>query len=79
MHAKFRVAEFQSKGDIRHPSLNYVCLFLLGHLPVQVTWWFLTSDGSEIQASAEFRCPQRQETTKSYGPVNVRVKINRRN
>ena len=26
------------------------CLFLLRHLPVQVTWWFFASDGSEIQA-----------------------------
>ena len=48
MHAKFRVAGFQSKGDIRHPSLDYVSSFLLGHLLVHVTWWFLASDGSEI-------------------------------
>ena len=30
MHAKER--------DIRHRSLDVVCLFLLGHLQVQVTW-----------------------------------------
>ena len=40
-------------ADIRHRSLDFVCLFLLGHLLVQVTWWFLASDGSEIQGSAE--------------------------
>ena len=27
--------------------------FLLGHLLVQVTWWFLAFDSSEIQASVE--------------------------
>ena len=26
-------------------SLDFVCLLLLGHLPIQVTWWFLASDG----------------------------------
>ena len=34
-------------------SLDFVYLFLLGHLPVQVTLSILTSDGSEIQASVE--------------------------
>ena len=53
MHAKFQVAGFQTKRDIRHRSLDFVNLFLLGHLLVQVTWWFLASDGSEIQASVE--------------------------
>ena len=53
MHAKFHVAGFQNKRDIRHYSLDFVYLFLLGHLLVQVTWWFLASDGSEIQASVE--------------------------
>ena len=52
-HAKFQVAEFQNKRDIRHCSLDFVCLFSLEHLPVQVTWWFLDSEGSEIQASME--------------------------
>ena len=49
MHAKFQVAGFQTKKDIRHRSLNNVCLFLLEHLLVHVTWWFLASDGSEIR------------------------------
>ena len=53
MHAKFQVAGFQNKRDIRHRSLDFVCLFLLEHLPVQVTWGFLASDSSEIQASVE--------------------------
>ena len=53
MHVKFQVAGFQNKRGLRHRSLDFVCLFLLGHLPVKVTWWFLTSDGSEIQASVE--------------------------
>ena len=34
-------------------------LFLLGHLLVQVTWWFLAPGGSEIQASVE-----------DFGPIN---------
>ena len=56
MHAKFQVAGFQNKRDIRHRSLDFVCLLLLGHLLVQVTWWFLASDGSKIQGSAvDFR------------------------
>ena len=49
---------FMSQGfkikDICHRSLYFVFLFLLGHLLVQVTWWYLASDGSEIQASMEF-------------------------
>ena len=55
MHAKFQVPGFQNTRDIQHCSLDLpvVCLFLLGHLLVQVTWWFLSSDGSEIQASVE--------------------------
>ena len=53
MHAKFQVTEFQNKLDVCHRSLDFVCLFLLGHLPVQVTWWFLACDGSEIQVSVE--------------------------
>ena len=53
MHAKFQVARFQNKRGIRNHSLHFVGLFLLGHLPVQVSWWFLASDGSEIQASVE--------------------------
>ena len=36
MHAKFQVAGFQNKRDIRHRFLDFVCLFLLGHLPIQV-------------------------------------------
>ena len=48
MHAKFQVAGFQNKRDIRNRSLDFVCLFLLGHLPVQVTRWALASDSSEI-------------------------------
>ena len=50
MHAKFRVAGFQNKRDIRYRSLDFVCLFLLELLPVHVTLWFHASDSSEIQA-----------------------------
>ena len=54
MYAKFQVARSQSKRDIRHrPPLDFVCLFLLGHKLVQVTWLFLASDGSKFQASVE--------------------------
>ena len=53
MHAKFQVARFQNKRDTRHRSLDFVYLFFLGQLLVYVTWWFLASDGSEIQASVE--------------------------
>ena len=53
MHVKFQVAGFQNKRDKRHRSVDFVCLFLLEHLLVQVTWWCLASDGSEIQASVE--------------------------
>ena len=53
MDAKFQVTGAQNKRVIRHRSLDFVCLFLLGHLPVQLTWRFLASDGSEIQASVE--------------------------
>ena len=31
MHAKFQVAGFQTKRDIRHRSLDLVCLLLLEH------------------------------------------------
>ena len=48
MNAKFQVTGFQNDRDMRHRSLDVVCLFLIGQLPVQVTWWFLASDGSEI-------------------------------
>ena len=34
MHAEFQVARSQTKRDIRHRSHDFVCLFLLGHLPV---------------------------------------------
>ena len=44
---------FQNKRDIPHRSLDFVCLFLLGHLLVQVTGWFLASDDSEIQAGVK--------------------------
>ena len=53
MHDKFQIAGFQKKRDIHHRSLSFICLFLLGHLPVQVTLWFLASDSREIQASVE--------------------------
>ena len=33
MLAKFQVAGFENKRDIRHRSLDFVCFFLLGHLP----------------------------------------------
>ena len=36
---------------IYHRSLDFVCLFLLGHLLVQMT--IFAADGSEIQASVE--------------------------
>ena len=45
MLAKFQVAGFQ---NIRHRYLDFVCLFLLGHSPVQVNCYF-----SEIQAIVE--------------------------
>lgn len=47
-HAKLNVAGFQNKFDKHHRSLELVCLLLLGHLPVQVSWWFLAADGREI-------------------------------
>ena len=50
MHAKFQTAGFQNKS---HRSLDFVCLFLLGHLLVHVTWWFLAPEGSEIQPSVK--------------------------
>ena len=53
MQAKFQVDGFQNKRDIRHRFHDFICLFLLGHLPVQLNWWFLASDGSEIQASGK--------------------------
>ena len=53
MHAKIQVAGFQNKKDKHHCFSYLVCLFLLGHLPVQVSSWFLASDGSEIHASVE--------------------------
>ena len=52
MYAKFQVAMFQNERDIRHRSLDFICL-LLEHLSVQVTLWFLAPDGSEIQATME--------------------------
>ena len=53
MHAKFEVAGFLNKRDICHRSHDFVSLFLLKHLLVQVTWWFLASDAIEIQTSVE--------------------------
>ena len=53
MHAKFQVAWLQNKRDIRHRSLDFVYLFFLRHLPVQLTGRFLASDGSTIQTSVE--------------------------
>ena len=44
---------FQNKRDIPHRSLDFVCLFLLGHLPVQVTWRFLDCDSSEFLTIVE--------------------------
>ena len=41
MHAKFQVAAFQNKRDIRLHSLNFVWFFLLGYLPVHVTPFFI--------------------------------------
>ena len=46
MHA-FNVTRFQNEIDI-HRSLDFASLFSLGHLPVQVTRWFLAYDNSEI-------------------------------
>ena len=48
-----QVAGFQNKRDILHRSLDFVCLFLLGHFPVQVTWWFLDCDSSEFLTIVE--------------------------
>ena len=53
MHAKFQVVGFQNKTEKRHRFHNFVCLFLLGHLLVQVTWYILASDDSENQASVK--------------------------
>ena len=53
IHANFQVAGYQNKGDTLHCPLDFVCLFLLGHLLVQITLCFLAYDGSEIQASME--------------------------
>ena len=53
MHAKFQVARFQNKRDVRQPFSRFRLFILLGHLLVHVTWWFLATDGSEIQASVE--------------------------
>ena len=53
MHVKFQVAEFQIKSGIRHRSLDFFCLFLLGQLLVRVIWWFLASDCSGIYARVE--------------------------
>ena len=47
MHAKFKSQSFK-KGDKGHRSFDFFGLFLLGHLLIQVTWWFLAADGSEI-------------------------------
>ena len=57
MHAKFQVAGFQNERDVRHPPV---------HLPVQVTWWFFASDGSEIQARVEDFRPVHEDF-----PLNV--------
>ena len=59
MHAKIQVAGFQNKRDIGHRTIDIVYLFLLGHIPVQVTW-FLASDGSEIQTTLKDFRPQRE-------------------
>ena len=66
MLAKFQVTGFQNKRDIRHRSLYFVCLFLLGHLLVQVTWWFLASDGSEIHSSVEDFRPFNKNSPQIY-------------
>ena len=70
MYAKFQVARFQNKRDTRHRSLDFVCIFLLGHLLVQVTWWFLASDGSEIQADFT-----RQHCDSTKNPKCVQFQI----
>ena len=55
------------KGDKRHRSLDFVSLFLIRDLPVQVTSWFLASDGSEIQASVgNFRPINENLTSNIY-------------
>ena len=56
LHTKFQVAGFQNERDIRNRSLDFVCLFLRGHLLVQVTCRFLACDGSEIHSSVEDIC-----------------------
>ena len=59
---------FKSQGfKIKEIYTSFVCLLLLGHLLVQVTWWFLASDGIEIQASVEdFRPPYCQTVMHGY-------------
>ena len=42
MHDKFQIAGFQNKRDIHHRSLSFICLFLLGHLPVS---WLQQNSG----------------------------------
>ena len=53
MHVKFQVAGFQKKGKYVIVLLISPGFFLLGHLPVQVTLWFLAHDISEITDSME--------------------------
>ena len=45
MHAKFQVTWFQNKRDIRHRSLDFVCLFLLGQ--VKSLFYFMEPAGSK--------------------------------
>lgn len=48
MHDKFNVAGFQNKRDIRHSSLKFARLFLLGHYMAVSAY-----DSSEMQVKAE--------------------------
>ena len=44
--------------DLSISSGFFVCFFLLGHFPVQVTWWFVASEGSEIQVNVRLQIYQ---------------------
>ena len=52
MHVKL-IAVLQNKRDIRHRSFDFVGLFLLEHLSVKVSCWFLASHSSKIQTTVE--------------------------
>ena len=60
INAKFQVVEFHYRSLF--PRFRPI-IFILGHLLVQVTWWFLASDINEIQASVKDFRPFNQNFT----------------